>query len=614
MKRSVYPYLLVFALLGLLGLLATLQYRWLGQISDAEKVRLEERLSGDTKRFTDDFNREIQKAYYSFQIDAEDFEEKNWNSFVKRFEFWKTRTEFPGLVKDVYFYKNGENPEVLKFDKSKNTFTETDFTDELKAIETRLKNDREFSPLLGKQTALAVPVYKKEEHLEKIVIQKRELHDKKLKTETAINLPEKYGFILIKLDENIIKTNILPGLVQKYFSDSDGINYKIAVKNPENQMVFQTHDEHITKADATAKFFNLVPNDMIFFSKEIGNAAIEADSKPRREVIYSRRNSVSTTKTTEVKEEKDEIVSVNVQRMDDAKQRIAVFEGKGQTNKGIWTLDIQHTSGSLEQFITNTRRRNLGISFGILSLLAVSVILIFLSSQRAKSLAQKQMDFVSSVSHEFRTPLAVIYSAGENLSDGVVGEKEMISHYGKLIKREGKKLSGMVEQILEFAGARSGKRKFDFRRVSVEKIISDALAECQPLIEEQGFEVEREVSGNLPQINADEKALTQAVQNLINNSLKYGNGTKWLKVSAFNGEGTVKISVEDQGIGISKKDKKQIFEPFFRAETVVDEQISGNGLGLSLVKQIVEAHGGKILVESEIGKGSKFIVHLPLNI
>jgi signal transduction histidine kinase len=245
-------------------------------------------------------------------------------------------------------------------------------------------------------------------------------------------------------------------------------------------------------------------------------------------------------------------------------------------------------------------------------LLAVSIIFIFISSQRAKSLAQKQMDFVSSVSHEFRTPLAVIYSAGENLTDGVVIEKEKVSKYGKLVKKEGRKLSGMVEQILEFAGANSGKRKYDLSPVNVSEVVKEAIRECESVILEKDFNIEQEISETLPQVYGDEKALTQAVQNLINNSLKYCNGTKWMKVTAKNGGGKVKIIVEDRGIGISAKDKRHIFEPFFRSKTVVDEQISGNGLGLSLVKQIIEAHQGQIEVESEIKKGSKFTIQLPI--
>ncbi|MBA2736292.1 MAG: HAMP domain-containing histidine kinase, partial [Pyrinomonadaceae bacterium] len=262
-------------------------------------------------------------------------------------------------------------------------------------------------------------------------------------------------------------------------------------------------------------------------------------------------------------------------------------------------------------FITNTRRKNLAISFSILSLLAISVILIFVSAQRAQLLARRQIEFVSSVSHEFRTPLAVIYSAGENLADGVTKEYSQVSRYGNLIKGEGKKLSKMVEQILDFAGANSGKKKYDLREVKVSEIIENALAECQPLIDEKSFKVETEIAENLPEIMADKNALMQAVQNLIANSIKYSNGEKFLKISARNGGNKVKIIIEDRGIGIAKSDLKHIFEPFFRAKAVVDEQIHGNGLGLSLVKQTVEAHGGKIAVESQIGKGSRFTIHLP---
>jgi signal transduction histidine kinase len=142
-------------------------------------------------------------------------------------------------------------------------------------------------------------------------------------------------------------------------------------------------------------------------------------------------------------------------------------------------------------------------------------------------------------------------------------------------------------------------------------IVENALAECEGLIGEKGFTVEKEFAEDLPEVRADANALSRAIQNLIVNSLKYSDEQKYLKVSVYNGDGRVKIAVEDKGIGIEQADLKHIFEPFYRARAVVDEQIHGNGLGLSLVKETVEAHGGKISAESEIGKGSRFIVHLP---
>ena len=193
----------------------------------------------------------------------------------------------------------------------------------------------------------------------------------------------------------------------------------------------------------------------------------------------------------------------------------------------------------------------------------------------------------------------------------MVRNENQISQYGSLIKREGRKLTAMVEQILDFAGANAGKKKYDLRETSVSEIIDKALAESQSLIEEKGIVVESEIAENLPPIVADKNALSQAIQNLIGNAVKYSNGEKWLKISARNGGGKVKIVVEDKGIGISAKDLGHVFEPFYRAKAVVDEQIHGNGLGLSLVKQIITAHKGVIKVESELEKGSRFTIELP---
>lgn len=618
---------LVCGLLALLSVLAFLQYRWLGQISNGEREQMQRRLDADTQRFAEDFNREIQSAYFNFQIDGEVWKSQNAAQFNERYAFWRDKTAYKDLIKDFYFVRFDEARTVSKYDKSAQNFTNAEIPAEIAKIIANLQPEETLKPIETAIPALLMPIHESEPQLKRILVRATQSANENAMP-PQIKPPKKFGVLIVALDENVIKSQILPDLAKKYFSESENANYDLAVVNKENQPVFQTNN--VTATDSSAKLFNLSSDNFIFFSNRETISSIQGEK--RQSMVVSRIETRSTKETGEVKTpetletETAEKVPERVFNVtpDTNQARVElkvtagksldtkIFEGRLNGEDISWTLNVQHNTGSLENFITKTRYKNLAVSFGILSLLAISIILIFVSSQRAKLFAQRQVDFVSSVSHEFRTPLAVIYSAGENLADGVAKEENQVAKYGNLIKGEGKKLSKMVEQILDFAGANSGKKKYDLREQKISQIIAETLNECQPLLDEKGFTVETEIAENLPKINADKTALSGAIQNLIANSIKYSNGSKWLKISAQNGDNKLKITVEDKGIGIEMQDLKHIFEPFYRAKSVVDEQIHGNGLGLSLVKQTVEAHGGKISVESEIGKGSKFIVHLPL--
>jgi signal transduction histidine kinase len=276
-----------------------------------------------------------------------------------------------------------------------------------------------------------------------------------------------------------------------------------------------------------------------------------------------------------------------------------------------WKLMVKHPSGSLEAAVASARRRNLLVSTTILAVLGASVGLLVLTTRRAQELARQQMEFVAAVSHELRTPLAVIRSAAENLADGVVKDDAQIRKYGDLVRNEGRRLTEMVEQILELAGIQSGQRGFALRPIGMRPLLHGVVGRSASLVEEAGIGVEFDLAEDLPPVLGDEPALERVFQNLVGNAIKYGASGKWIGIGAKSLGREVQISVVDRGMGIAAAEQARIFEPFYRAADVVAAQIQGAGLGLSLVKRIVEAHGGRITVKSAPGAGSEFTVVLP---
>ena len=604
MRRSWVTYLLVAGLLMLLAILGVLQYRGLTQINRTESEKAHQRVQEQADRFAMDFNREMQNAYFNFQTDAESWKSKNWAPFNERLDYWREKTTYPELIDDFYFFEADPQSPPLKYDKATRAFVPAESTPDLTVIRTRISDEKSFRPVFDDIYTLALPIHSVGPKMERIVIRPANgpAHER-------MTMPPRYGFLAIRLNEKTIRERVLPDLAAKYFGDGE---YRVAVGDKAGNNVFQSINGE--NRDASAPILNPAPENFIQFTNKNILSAIDSERKvARSDVMVSSRLETTTLVAGQPLESKPETFQIEVKK--DGKPKTAVFTRTSADGgrDSPWTLVVQHSSGSLDAYLASTLRQNLAMGFGILALLAAAVIAIIFSAHRAKMLAQRQVDFVSSVSHEFRTPLAVIYSAGENLADGGAKEDGQVSRYGGLIKGEGKKLSGMVEQILDFAGANSGRKQYNFVQTNIADVVDDALAECNSLLEGKEIKVETDIAETLPAIRGDRSALSGAIQNLIVNSVKYGNGANWLRVSAENGGGNVKISVEDRGIGISKSDLRQIFEPFYRSKTVVDAQIHGNGLGLSLVRQIAKAHGGCVYATSEVGIGSRFTLEIPAN-
>jgi signal transduction histidine kinase len=236
-----------------------------------------------------------------------------------------------------------------------------------------------------------------------------------------------------------------------------------------------------------------------------------------------------------------------------------------------------------------------------------SASLLVAATARSRALAKRQMEFVAGVSHELRTPLSVIQSAGFSR----VADADRIRQYGVAIQREGRRLAEMVEQMLAYAGIQSGRRQYDFQPARIEDLVERALAEYETQFTEAGWQVEKEIEAGLPRVEADARSLESAIKNLLHNALKYAAGGKWLRISVRNASDQILLTVADRGPGIDAADLRGIFEPFYRGRGVLASATSGSGLGLSIARRHVAAHGGRISVHTAPGKGAAFTLHLP---
>jgi len=231
-------------------------------------------------------------------------------------------------------------------------------------------------------------------------------------------------------------------------------------------------------------------------------------------------------------------------------------------------------------------------------------------------LAHLQMEFVASVSHELRTPLAVIRSAADNLADGLIRDKDAMRKYGAILQHQSRGMSDLVDQILLFASTEDRTNRYVLQPVSVQRIIDSVVADTESVLRGAGFTLEMRIEPNLPDVMGDLGGISQCLQNLVGNAVKYGGDDRHitLQASASNsGLGSpaeLRISVSDQGIGIDSSEIPFIFDPFYRSPRVHAAQIHGTGLGLSLAKRIAESMGGRLTVVSQLSVGSTFTLHL----
>lgn len=290
-------------------------------------------------------------------------------------------------------------------------------------------------------------------------------------------------------------------------------------------------------------------------------------------------------------------------------------QGRDAMEPGGWTLEVRREPGALEAFVASSRRRNFASSALLNALLLAAGLLLVRHTRSSRRLAEERMHFVAAVSHELYTPLTVIRGAAHNLRRGVVQEPERIDSYAGLIIRHAEQLTEMIEQVLDAARAKRGAAAYALQPVPLADVLDAAIARAEPETAAAHCEVRLQIESPAPVVLGDAAALRRVFQNLLTNAAKHGGEGGWICVSAVRldlpGTPMVEVAVADGGAGIPRGEQDDIFKPFFRGTAAKTRQVRGSGLGLSLVRDIVEAHGGTVSLTSKAGAGTTFSVRLP---
>jgi signal transduction histidine kinase len=615
---------LVAVVLLLVPSLAWLQYRWVGQVSEAERERMQRTLRTSAAQFATAFDSELSRAMAGLQVEGAVARDENWTSYAQRYTAWTERATEPRLVREVLLVDAlGATPPVdaadlrlRRWNNEQRTFEPAEWTHELTAMRASLaehlgeirvmraqgngrgRREGTLSVVVGDDHTLVAPV-------------------------TLFDFPDDHispprievlGFTLVRLDREFVRGTLLPTLTARHFHGDDGVaDYRVAVTEREDttKVIWESEPGAAaaigSRPDVEQAFMSPRP-DQIFMIARNGTRG-ELPPPPGTSdrfvisVLQDRRQGGRGTEAT--------LEGTAAGRS----RGIGLFEGR-------WRVAATHRAGSLEAAVAGVRKRNLMLSSGILLLLSTAIGLIVVSARRAQTLARQQMEFVAAVSHELRTPVSVIGTAASNLADGVVADPARVRKYGETIQGEARRLGETVERVLQLAGIAAGNGAAARTPVAVSDLVQQSLASCRPEIEGRGVTVETKIDDDLPAVLGDGAALRSAVQNLISNAVKYGGDARWVRVAATAADRSgapatsatashVALSVTDRGLGIGAEDRKHIFEPFYRGREAVARQIKGSGLGLNLVSRIAAAHGGTVQVTSEPGKGSTFTLILP---
>ena len=293
-------------------------------------------------------------------------------------------------------------------------------------------------------------------------------------------------------------------------------------------------------------------------------------------------------------------------------KELLAFAAPFEQQREIWGLRTGYGPQPIPDIVSASTRPQIALMVVLAVAMAVGVFLVAGAAAREVRVAELKSNFVASVSHDLKTPLALIQLFAETLELGRVRTPERAQEYYQIINGEAKKLTRLIENMLDFSRMEAGLRPYRMEPADLGEIVTRVLARMETQFSQGHFVVNTEIAPGLPRVLADEGATEQAIENLLANAMKYSGEAKQVDVRARRDGDHLEISVTDHGIGISRREQARIFRKFYRVQRELGGGPQGTGLGLAIVDHTMRGHGGFVRVVSEPHQGSTFTLHFPI--
>jgi signal transduction histidine kinase len=288
------------------------------------------------------------------------------------------------------------------------------------------------------------------------------------------------------------------------------------------------------------------------------------------------------------------------------------FAAPYEQHREIWGLRTSYGPQPIPEIVSASTRPQQALMIVLAIAMALGVFLVAGAAAREVRVAELKSNFVASVSHDLKTPLALIQLFAETLELGRVRTPDRAQEYYRIINVEAKKLTRLIENILDFSRMEAGLRPYRMEPADLRESLTKVLARMETQFTQGNFAVATSIEPHLPRVMADEGAAEQAIENLLANAMKYSGDSKTITVAARKADGHIVVSVTDHGIGISRREQARIFRKFYRVQRDLGGGPQGTGLGLAIVDHTMRGHGGFVRVESEPDRGSTFSLYFPI--